>query len=108
MSQGRWSKERELFVRAMTSPFKYIPQTSNRSKSASGREYKLETLMSRVTRQIFECEDQGLPWRTPKDWDESREILGGSRSRRKSEVILERVRWETFLELADEILKSRT
>lgn len=106
--KGRWwGSEREGFLLGMKSLFRIPSTVSSRSKSSSDRESTETAIITRITSQIYESADSGLPWRTPDDWDNLFYILGGGQSRRTSQAIMSRMSWTRFLTLADSIIKSR-
>ena len=99
-----WDGSRQLFIKAMSAPFLISSPDSARTAASSKRERSPEVFLKRVTPQILEIYQRGLPYQTPAQWDQSFKILGGGQSRRTSSAILERMTWEQFLEQIDQII----
>lgn len=105
MSKGRWwTQDRESFIKSMSEPFRSTPAPSKRQEASSRREYNPESFIKRVTPQIHEMIDRGLTFNTPEEWDKGFEILGGGQSRRKSERVLARMKWDQFLAYAEGVI----
>ena len=101
-----WVERKNVLIKCLKSPFKYKNPRSVRSQAISDREMDPEVFIKRITPQIKEVQQQGLPYFTPEEWDNSFKELGGGQSRRKSSAILQRMTWTQFIYYVEEIFKN--
>lgn len=103
-----WSGRSEM-IKSFRSPSPFLREDfqSNRSKALSERENSPEKFLKRITPQILEVYEKGLPYQTPEEWDDSFALLGGGQSRRSSSAILSRMTWDQFLEYFSKIISNK-
>ena len=101
-----WSIRKKSLINSICNPFKNKRELSTRSQAISSREMDPEVFIKRITPQIKEVQQQGLPYFTPEEWDNSFKKLGGGQSRRKSSTILQRMTWTQFIYYVEEVFKD--
>lgn len=94
----KWSyKDTLIMIDCMKDPFN-VKKEIKSARSVAATKRNCESAFNTIVHnQIKKYREEGLPFSTPEEWDNSFKLIGGSSSWRTSSVILSKMTWTKFL-----------